>query len=71
MTEKCNHADLMIVCRHVASPEPHRRFVCREDDCVCTECLDESMAGVDILPNLTTVCRTCFEDVKRGLTLLD
>ena len=70
MTTTCNHSELMIACRHIMNPEPHRRFVCGENDCVCTECLDDSIAGIDILPNLMTVCRTCFEDVKDGLTLL-
>ncbi len=71
MTATCTHSELMIACKHIVNPEPHRRFVCSEKDCVCTECLDEEMAGGDILPNLMTVCRTCFEDVKDRLTLLE
>lgn len=70
MPTTCSHSDLMIACRHIMNPEPHRRFVCRGNDCVCTECLNESMAESDILPNLTTVCRSCFDDIRDGLTFV-
>jgi len=56
-----------IVCIHASARDLGKKYVVNGTDCVCTDCLDEFMAGNEDPDRLLAVCDECFTEVVAAI----
>lgn len=64
--KECGPLD-RIVCIHASARDLDREYILNETDCVCTDCLDQFMAGKKDPDTLQAICGDSFAETVAAL----